>query len=138
LKKLLEKARTDSDFFHQLVFDPEKAISRLDYLDRKAKSDILRFSADQLLRNMLPPDVLECDTTCGGTSCGTTCGGSSCLTTCGSSCGTTCASSCDDTGKFEWVVEEDPGLAGQVAGAAVGRVGAGGARARRRGRARRG
>jgi len=123
LKRLVEHARRDPTFFHELVFDPEKVIRQLNYLDRKAKAALLSINPENVIRNLVPSLGAWCGDTCGGSSCNTTCGSDSCRSTCGSSCGTTCGSSCTDTSKmgFQFVPDE-PAVGGAV------KVAAGGAR----------
>jgi hypothetical protein len=119
LKRLVDQARKDPAFFHALVFDPEKVISRLSYLDRKTKGALLRLDPDVLIRNLIPIEVAECGDTCGAGSCTATCGAGSCTDTCGSSCGGTCGSSCDHTsGMGTKYIPDDP-LKG-----AIGAIGA--------------
>jgi hypothetical protein len=134
LKKLVEQARSSPAFFHELVFDPEKVIGRLKYLDKKTKSKLLAIDPAQLIRNLVPIDVAECGDTCGAGSCSNTCGAGSCLDTCKSSCGGTCGNSCDHTsGMPTKFIPDDPQKVGgiQVAGL-VGRAAAPRARAARR------
>jgi hypothetical protein len=110
LKRLVEQARSDPQFFHDLVFNPEKAITQAKYLDDRTKLTLRRLNADTLLRNLLPDKIAECGDTCGAGSCSSTCGGGSCLDTCKSSCGSTCgARSCDHTSGFVQTPEDtDP------------------------------
>ena len=116
LKRLVEQARSDPEFFHDLVFNPQKAISRAKYLDERTKLTLRRLNADILLRNLLPDKIAECGDTCGAGSCSSTCGSGSCLDTCKSSCGSTCgARSCDHTSGFGQVIEDtDPLTPGGV------------------------
>ena len=137
LKKLVARARTDPRFFHQLVFDPEKVIKGLTFLDAKTKAALLRVNPDTIIRNLVPGDAAECAGTCGAGSCDMTCGTGSCLDTCKSSCGSTCGNSCDRTsGMGDKFIPDDPFTGGIVAkgiGAkGVGAKVAGAARARKR------
>ena len=110
IKRLVEQARSDPRFFHELVFNTDKAIAKATYLDEKSKATLRRLNADHLLRNHLPDIAAECGDTCGAGSCSSTCGAGSCLDTCKSSCGSTCgARSCDHTSGFGEVFEDtDP------------------------------
>jgi hypothetical protein len=120
LKRLVEQARSDPSFFHELVFNPKKAIERAKYLDEKTKLTLRRLNADFLLRNLLPDKIAECGGTCGDGSCTSTCGAGSCLDTCKSSCGSTCgAKSCDHTSGFGEIIEEDPLMPGGIAAGGV-------------------
>ena len=117
LKKLVARARTDPRFFHRLVFDPEKVIKSLTFLDAKSKAALLRVNPDTIIRNLVPGgDVAECAGTCGGSSCGLTCGSGSCIETCNTSCGNTCGNSCDHTSTFGTkYIPDDPAKGGIVA-----------------------
>ncbi|MBN3815596.1 hypothetical protein G3N57_02805 [Paraburkholderia sp. Se-20369] len=116
ISKLIEEAKANPDFFHDLVWNTEKAIASIDYLTRKEKAAILSVDPDQLVvglvsggRGTSPVEVcgVSCAGSCGGTcvascvgSCGASCGGScetSCGATCGGSCGASCSSSCADS-----------------------------------------
>jgi hypothetical protein len=94
LQELVEQARKDPAFFHALVFDPERAISEVPYLDRREKGMIVALDPEAVIAGLAGLFVNP-----GGTvsECGTTCGSGSCTATCDSSCGDTCASSCDST-----------------------------------------
>jgi hypothetical protein len=133
LKKLVARARTDPRFFHQLVFNPEKVIKGLTFLDAKTKAQLLRVNPDTIIRNLVPGDAAECAGTCGAGSCDMTCGTGSCLDTCKSSCGSTCGNSCDRTsGMGEKFIPDDPLKGGIVAkGVAVGKIANAAARARK-------
>ncbi|HEY3052147.1 MAG TPA: hypothetical protein VGK04_02030 [Thermoanaerobaculia bacterium] len=100
LARVIERARRSAEFFHRLVFDPEKALAELDYLDRRMKGAILSIDPDALLGLLLFPagPVAGCGDSCGFASCTTTCGKTSCQKTCTDSCGNTCGEkSCTDT-----------------------------------------
>ncbi len=133
IKRLVEEARKNAQFFHDLVFDPEKVILSLDYLDRRTKGALLQLNPSKLFQNIIPTVAAECGDTCGGSSCSSTCGSGSCIGTCGSSCGGTCASSCDKTSSFGLVMQGDPGPDVVAVVGAVGVAGrAAGARKARR------
>lgn len=113
MKKLVEQAREDPEFFHALVFDTENVLGKLDYLDRNAKASLVAISPEQIVA-ILVGEVGYCGNTC-SSSCDNTCGGSCGYTTNltdqlrfngiarrmpGSDvmgCGNTCTSSCDNT-----------------------------------------
>jgi hypothetical protein len=129
-KKLVEQAKSDSQFFHDLVFSPEKVIGGLDYLDKKTKGAIVGMSPEEVIGAAIT-ELAGCDVTC-TSSCGATCAQScgyttnivadslgrvaggrlgnmaelaGCDVTCTSSCGVTCSgSSCGYTTNLE-----DPG-----------------------------
>jgi hypothetical protein len=109
LKRLVEQARRDKEFFHALVFDPEKVINQLDYLDRRTKGALLQIQPELLVRNLLPEIKAECGDTCGAGSCTYTCGAESCAMTCKSSCGGTCGKSCEHTSGMVAILEEVTG-----------------------------
>jgi hypothetical protein len=105
LLKIVQKATEDKDFFHALVFDPEKAIASLEDLDEATKEKLRvispnTFFVPQLVRSIGetlkecdPTCTVSCDDTCGSISCSVTCGpfANSCKSTCGGSCGSTLA-----------------------------------------------
>lgn len=94
---LVKKAKEDSKFFHDLIWNTEKVLSSLDFLSRSEKAAILSIKPEDLIVGLAGGNVAEeCGGTCGascGASCGATCGGS-----CGGSCTATCAASCAVTG----------------------------------------
>jgi hypothetical protein len=105
LNELVKRARSDSTFFHQLVFNPEEVLGKLDFLPRREKGMILSLTPEDVIAGLagllVNPDLTPafCGDSC-NESCTSTCGGS-CGSTCGSSCGGTCgAASCGDTTKF--------------------------------------
>lgn len=99
LDLLLEKARKDPEFFHDLVFAPRKALSRAKFLDRKTKARLLKVRPGSVMGALLP-HAAPCgnDETCSGGTCDNTCAESCGGVTCGGgSCQSTCENSCDDT-----------------------------------------
>jgi hypothetical protein len=118
LQRLVEHARDDPEFFHALVFDPEKALATADYLDRREKGMIISLEPTDVVAGLVGLYVNP-----GGTvsECGSTCGSGSCTVTCDSSCGDTCASSCDSTcskascGKTTSRIEDWEEIVGQPA-----------------------
>ncbi len=94
---LMERARKDPRFFHQLVFDPEKTLAKVPFLSRQAKARLLAIRPENVIQLIIGKGSTCGDPTCGSGSCGTTCGALSCDQTCASSCGPTCASSCGKT-----------------------------------------
>ncbi len=107
LRRLVEQARKDPAFFHSLVFEPEKALGELTYLDRREKGAIVSLRPEDVIAGLAglitgPGSAAAvCDYSCHD-SCDDTCGEGSCLGTCMStSCGHTCgARSCDITVEF--------------------------------------
>lgn len=100
-QRLVGQAREDAQFFHVLVFQPEKVLEKLDYLDEAAKEAVRRTDPQALIA-LLVGELGTCggSETCSCTSgtCGDTCGGSTCSATCtGDSCGRTCDNSCGYT-----------------------------------------
>jgi hypothetical protein len=102
LTRLVNRAREDKDFFHDLVFNTEAVLDQVDYLDRRVKGALISLSPEEALSALLRPTALrrqECEPSC-ALSCDFTCGSLSCKITCGSdagSCGHTCGASCGDT-----------------------------------------
>lgn len=108
INRLVKQARNDPEFFHALVFDPEKVFSQVDYLNHNAKSLLQTIKPEYLISATVTTIFsASCDanTTCSctsGTCGGPTCGGSTCDVTCsGDSCGSTCGNSCGYTSNFE-------------------------------------
>jgi hypothetical protein len=114
IDRLVREARDDAEFFHNLIYDTEAVLGRLDYLTRQEKARILEIDPDALVAGfargqwpgagltLLSPEACgvscggSCSASCAGTcagSCGGSCGGS-CAASCGGSCGASCASSC--------------------------------------------
>lgn len=103
-KKIVERAKNDSEFFHNLVFDTEKILKDTE-IDRKTKIEIQRINPQQVIATIVG-ELSACggSETCSCTSgtCGGTCGGSTCSVTCsGDSCGNTCGDSCGYTTNLE-------------------------------------
>ena len=112
-KKLLDAAKNDPKFFHSLVFEPEKALASLTYLDRHAKGALVAAHAGELIARLM--GVQECGNTCTSScenTCGQSCGFTTNFTDQGQvaeksyfsriksdvmECGNTCTSSCDNT-----------------------------------------
>lgn len=116
-QSLVEKAKSDPAFFHQMIFNPEKIMDQVADLDRRAKGALVGQDPAALIASAL--GVLQrCGNTC-SSSCDNTCGGScgyttnltaeaAVATTTGvnyfsgirselARCGNTCSSSCDNT-----------------------------------------
>jgi hypothetical protein len=93
---LIERAKKDSKFFHDLVWNTEASLSSLDFLSRSEKAALLAISPEDLIVGLANGfkggSAAACGGTCGA-SCGASCGGS-----CGGSCTVTCAASCPATG----------------------------------------
>jgi hypothetical protein len=108
IERLMERARNEPEFFHRLVFDPERTIAELDYLGRREKAMLVSRSPEDVVSGLVglirgPGDVLAvCGHSCED-SCDSTCGAGSCFGTCLSdTCGFTCgAKSCDITVAIE-------------------------------------
>jgi len=112
LDRLVREAREDPQFFHDLIYNTESVIDRLDYLSREEKAGILVTDPDSLvvgIAGKLRPggDIEVCGASCGGScggtcaascagSCGASCGGS-CQNSCGGTCGGSCGASCDSS-----------------------------------------
>ena len=101
ITRLTAQAREDPQFFHDLVFNTEEVLNRLDFLDRGSKAALVEISPERVLATMVGArtacggDVTcsctsgTCDGTCGGSTCSVTCSGDSCGRTCDDSCGYT-------------------------------------------------
>jgi hypothetical protein len=121
LERVVEQARKDPEFFHQLVWKTEEIVADLDYLSRREKSALLGVDPEDLIAGLAtgrlrPGDVVA---ECGGT-CGASCGGS-CGASCGGSCTVTCVGSCPATGLRPGEREEVINPADQVSAAELGR-----------------
>jgi hypothetical protein len=118
LHRLVEEARSDPAFFHNLVFEPEKTLSKLSYLGRHEKGAIVAISPEDVIAGLTGlitgphGEAAICDFSC-EPSCDDTCGAGSCFGTCMShSCGHTCgARSCDITVEIAGSFEEAPMIA---------------------------
>src|SRR3954462_15158757 len=96
LERVIERARTDPSFFHNLVFDPERALSDQPGLDRATRARLIGIDPDEFVGRLL--GIRHCTATCGEISCDHTCGMRTCRLTCASSCSAdTCSSSCGRT-----------------------------------------
>lgn len=100
LSQILEAARKDPQFLHDLVFSPKKAISKAAFLDKATKTRLLKGRSAALVGGILGRfgDCGNSDT-CSGSTCNGTCGSDTCsgVTCGGGSCDRTCENSCDDT-----------------------------------------
>src|SRR5262249_10933980 len=100
-------ARKDPAFFHRLVFEPEKALAELTYLDRREKGAIVSLRPEDVIAGLAGLIVSPggaaavCTYSCND-SCDDTCGEGSCFGTCiGRSCDHMCgARSCDIAVEF--------------------------------------
>lgn len=101
LSRLVEQAKSDPQFFHDLVWNTEKAIGSADYLSRNERAAILAIEPEDLVVGLATGGIRFTgeELSCGGT-CGASCG-ASCGATCGGSCTATCAASCPLTGALE-------------------------------------
>jgi hypothetical protein len=50
---LIRQARENPQFFHDLVFNTENILAKLDYLDRKTKASILSTTPEELIAIMV-------------------------------------------------------------------------------------
>ncbi|GGD08959.1 hypothetical protein [Hyunsoonleella pacifica] len=79
--QLLKEVKGDPKLLHSLIFETEKAIDKLEFLDRKTKASILALDPEEFI-GVITGDI--------GTAAG-------CDVTCTSSCGVTCNQSCGYT-----------------------------------------
>lgn len=120
LERLVEQARKDPAFFHALVFEPEKVLTKIDYADRYVKGSIVAIRPEDVIAGLAglgisgTGEVAVCGISC-EPSCGDTCGEGSCFGTCLSgSCDRTCgAGSCDITSQIARQFYGDPVFSGQ-------------------------
>jgi hypothetical protein len=100
LSLLLDAAREDPQFLHDLVFNPKRAISKAAFLDKATKTRLLKGRSAALIAGIAGKfgDCGNSDT-CSGSTCNGTCGSDTCsgVTCGGGSCDRTCENSCDDT-----------------------------------------
>jgi hypothetical protein len=99
LNVLMRMARKDADFFHDLVFAPKKAVSKVKGIDRATRALLLKVRPGVVIGSLISP-LAPCgnDETCSGATCDNTCAESCGGVTCGGgSCQSTCENSCDDT-----------------------------------------
>jgi hypothetical protein len=123
LQQVVDLARKDPDFFHQLVFEPDAAMAKVPE-DRALRAAIYGMNGETALAILLgaaPRGFIpaECNRTCGDASCTSTCGNRSCGNTCESSCGETCNQSCTKTTSivfFAVEAEARSGVRGSVGG----------------------
>jgi hypothetical protein len=118
LNQLIERARKDPQFFHALVFSPEKVLGELDFLDRRERGAIVAIRPEDVIAGLAgllknpTSGVAVCGYSCSD-SCDITCGEGSCFGTCYSSCDHTCgARSCDITAQIFLPAEVSQPLAG--------------------------
>jgi hypothetical protein len=96
-KRIAERAKTDSAFFHALIYNPDRALADFPDLSREDRARILGINPEAVIERLLVA-AMKCGLTCGDDSCGNTCGERSCDVTCVSSCsGHTCKGSCGET-----------------------------------------
>jgi hypothetical protein len=92
LERLLSDTKADPTLLKDLMFEPEKALAKLDYLSRSQKAALLAIDPEKLLSGAIGAGAgAETTMACGG-SCGNSCAG-----TCTGSCGGTCSDSCRGT-----------------------------------------
>ena len=104
LGKIVEQARQDPEFFHALVFEPERAFDRIEGIERQTKATLLGLSPEAFIGRVLGGETQWCGETCGSSSCTSTCGMRSCDDTCASSCGgDTCSHSCTKTTSIDFL-----------------------------------
>ena len=97
IKKLIARAQKDPQFFHTLIFEPEKALRGIRSRDPKSAAESLGIDPEEFMAAMIGAPAQLCGETCGVQSCKATCG-RSCDSTCLSSCsGATCRGSCGFT-----------------------------------------
>ncbi len=87
LDRLVEQAKKDPQFFHDLVFKPESTLRDLDYLDRSERANLVGAQPAEILGQLIGGKFnAEVKESCGWTcsdSCTWTCGTKSCSHTTG-------------------------------------------------------
>ncbi|HZF11670.1 MAG TPA: hypothetical protein VFE33_23030 [Thermoanaerobaculia bacterium] len=71
LQRLLERARADAGFFHDLVFDTERAIGNLDDLPADVRERLLKLDPETVLGTIVTGSRKDCTVT---VQCTWTCG----------------------------------------------------------------
>jgi hypothetical protein len=93
--RLVERAKNDQVFFHELIWNRPAALERADFLSDDERIILANSSPEDLVQQLAAGGEDPgggCGATCGascGASCGATCGAS-----CGGSCGASCAATC--------------------------------------------
>ena len=82
---LMQRARKDPQFFHELVFNPKRAVSKITFLDRASKAKLLKIRP-QAIVGALMGQRAACTDTCISGTCSQTCAGQTCSETCYGSC----------------------------------------------------
>ena len=59
IHRLIEEARKNPQFFHDLVFDTEKVLAQIDYLSRLEKAAILAVDPDRFVAGLVNSGVLN-------------------------------------------------------------------------------
>ncbi len=71
MKEILRKAENDPQFFHDLVFNPEKALEGIE-IDRQLKGKIISTSPEDVFDTIIGKidnKFYDCGTNCGATGC---------------------------------------------------------------------
>ena len=68
MKEILWKAENDPQFFHDLVFNPEKALEGFE-IDRRLKGKIISTSPEDVIDTIIGNKDVDCGTSCGATGC---------------------------------------------------------------------
>jgi len=85
IQRIVLEAKEDPNFFHSLVFEPEKILNRLDYLDRKSKSAVVSIDPASVVASLF--GSYRCaDVTC---ACTNICTGGNTHTCTGATCAAT-------------------------------------------------
>ena len=70
IERLVKQAKEDPQFFHDLVFDPEKTISKIDFLNGGAKGNLFAITPEDAIKRIISGKdkntSLKCQYTCGG------------------------------------------------------------------------
>ena len=99
LRRLVEQARKDPEFFHSLIFKSKEAVAQADYLPESMKASILELNPEDVIAGLTGmrggsigasgcgPVTCACTNACTGD----TGSGSSCELSCALTCENTCA-----------------------------------------------
>jgi hypothetical protein len=82
---VMQRARKDPQFFHELVFNPKKAIAKVSFLDRASKAQLQKVRGQAILDALVGIGA-ACSNSCVSGTCSSTCTGNSCTQTCIGSC----------------------------------------------------
>jgi len=104
--RLIAHSKNDPQFFHDLIWNTEKALDSLDYLTRQEKAFILAINPEDLVVGLATGALIDRGIVATYDSCGPNCGGSSCGMTCGDTCEGSCRATCNTSSGLPWETRE--------------------------------